>query len=220
MECMICLSDLSSSAVLVIPAGHLFKAIDGNPTAVTQGKTQRGITITTGVTALACVSKYAITGINGMAREVIADGINSEVLAVGSFYHNGYAEYMKIAPADLKFSLSSVDVPAWLLSNCTTVAEVKIYIKNLKINTGAPKVNGKQGITYPLHYNIHDAQGNALVIECIKGELKIYDNPKGVLTNNPTFDWHQTNLRNYVNLSPVDKSVDTTDIATSTKKIQ
>ncbi len=43
-----------------------------------------------------------------------------------------------------------------------------------------------------------------LVVEYVNGgQLKTYDNPLGVITNSPTFDWHLTNLRNYVNLSAV-----------------
>jgi choloylglycine hydrolase len=38
------------------------------------------------------------------------------------------------------------------------------------------------------------------VIEPLKGKLVTYDNPLGILTNSPTFDWHMTNLRNYINL--------------------
>ena len=30
----------------------------------------------------------------------------------------------------------------------------------------------------------------------------MYDNPLGVMSNSPTFDWHMTNLRNYIALSP------------------
>lgn len=45
-------------------------------------------------------------------------------------------------------------------------------------------------------------KGNSLVIEHVEGELKVYDNLIGVMTNSPTFDWHLTNLRNYVSLSP------------------
>lgn len=48
-----------------------------------------------------------------------------------------------------------------------------------------------------------DATGDSAVIEFLDGEVQITDNPLGVLTNAPTFDWHVTNLRNFVNLSPV-----------------
>jgi choloylglycine hydrolase len=53
------------------------------------------------------------------------------------------------------------------------------------------------------HLAIHDAQGGDLVIEFVGGGMHVYDNPVGVLTNSPTFDWHLTNLRNYVGLSNV-----------------
>lgn len=32
------------------------------------------------------------------------------------------------------------------------------------------------------------------------GEIKIYDNEVGVLTNSPDYDWHLKNLNNYINL--------------------
>ena len=52
-----------------------------------------------------------------------------------------------------------------------------------------------------MHFVVHDASGAAVVIEPLGKTLKIYDNPIGVVTNSPTFDWHMTNLRNYVNLT-------------------
>ena len=53
----------------------------------------------------------------------------------------------------------------------------------------------------PVHAIVHDQTGHSLVIEYVNGDLKLFDNPIGVFTNAPTFDWHITNLRNYVNLS-------------------
>ena len=49
------------------------------------------------------------------------------------------------------------------------------------------------------------------MIEYVDGELHTYDNPIGVITNSPTFDWQQTNLRNYINLSTVNASPLTID---------
>ena len=48
-----------------------------------------------------------------------------------------------------------------------------------------------------------DKSGKAIVVEYLKGELTIFDNPLRVMTNSPNFDWHMTNLRNYINLSAV-----------------
>jgi choloylglycine hydrolase len=52
-----------------------------------------------------------------------------------------------------------------------------------------------------VHYVVHDATGKSIVIEYTEGKLNIYDNPLGIMSNSPTFDWHMTNLRNYVNFS-------------------
>ncbi len=53
----------------------------------------------------------------------------------------------------------------------------------------------------PLHFIIRDRSGKSLVIEPIDGKLVVYDDPVGVMTNSPTFDWHLTNLRNYLSLT-------------------
>jgi choloylglycine hydrolase len=57
-----------------------------------------------------------------------------------------------------------------------------------------------------VHFRIVDKTGEAVVVEPIGGKLVIYDDPFGVLTNSPTFDWHMTNLRNYAGLTPVNRA--------------
>ena len=51
----------------------------------------------------------------------------------------------------------------------------------------------------PLHWLIAD-KDESIVLECTEEGMKIYDNPFGVLTNNPTFDFHLTNINNYMSL--------------------
>ena len=48
---------------------------------------------------------------------------------------------------------------------------------------------------------MHGASGKSIVVEYVGGKLNVHDNPLGVITNSPTFDWHMTNLRNYLNFS-------------------
>jgi choloylglycine hydrolase len=57
------------------------------------------------------------------------------------------------------------------------------------------------GFVPPCHYIFNDATGRCVVLEYVGGEPKVHENPLGVMTNSPTFDWHLTNLRNYVNLT-------------------
>jgi choloylglycine hydrolase len=52
-----------------------------------------------------------------------------------------------------------------------------------------------------VHYVVHDATGKSIVLEYPEGRLNFHDNPLGIMSNSPTFDWHMTNLRNYVNFS-------------------
>ena len=54
------------------------------------------------------------------------------------------------------------------------------------------------------HYSVVDADGNAIVIEPIDGKLIIHQNTLGVVTNSPEYEWHMTNMRNYINLNPID----------------
>ena len=52
------------------------------------------------------------------------------------------------------------------------------------------------GVESPFHYVVHDAGGASIVIEFDHGAMAVYDNPVGVMTNGPKFDWHLTNLDN------------------------
>src|SRR5208282_2216741 len=51
------------------------------------------------------------------------------------------------------------------------------------------------------HYVVYDASGKSIVVEYTGGKLHVYDDPLGVITNSPAFDWQMTNLSNYVNFS-------------------
>ncbi|PYJ17723.1 MAG: hypothetical protein DME96_05080, partial [Verrucomicrobia bacterium] len=77
-------------------------------------------------------------------------------------------------------------------------AEVKANIGNIVVPA---VVFGGWGFAPEAHYIVHDASGKSIVIEYVGGKLNVHDNPLGVLTNSPAFDWHMTNLRNYVNFS-------------------
>ena len=53
---------------------------------------------------------------------------------------------------------------------------------------------------FPLHWSVVDRTGGAIVIEYTEDGRKIFENEVGVMTNSPTYDWHQTNLNNYINI--------------------
>ncbi|WP_176056622.1 linear amide C-N hydrolase [Brucella intermedia] len=144
-------------------------------------------------------AKYAAVGMNAFALPALIDGMNEKGLAGGILYFPDFAQYPDPASAKPENSLAPWDFLSWALGNFSTVAEVKAALETVAV------VGVKQsdmGFVPPVHYTLHDTTGASIVIEPVEGKLKVYDNPLSVLTNAPTFDWHMTNLRNYVNLSP------------------
>lgn len=100
--------------------------------------------------------------------------------------------------------LSASDLGTWALGQFATVAEVKSAIEAQPVLLEPLAMLG--GAVSPFHYVVHDASGASIVIEFHRGEMAIYDNPVGVMTNGPQFDWHLTNLNSYTFLTNVDKS--------------
>jgi choloylglycine hydrolase len=90
----------------------------------------------------------------------------------------------------------------WALGNFATVAELKSAIPKIFVSGSDNKKYKDMG----LHMGFHDATGQSIVVEFINGKVNIYNNPLGVMTNRPSFDWQMTNLRNYVNLQNSDKN--------------
>jgi choloylglycine hydrolase len=156
-----------------------------------------------GMQGIDWTARYAIVGVMSFGEPFVADGMNEKGLAGGGLYLPGYVGYAAPKDAEPQKSVAPWEFLTWALTNFATVQEVKDAVTNNKmsiIDIPAPIVN----FTLPLHFTLHDATGASIVIEPVGGKLKVYDNPLGVLTNSPTFDWHLTNIRNYVKISPVD----------------
>ncbi len=152
-----------------------------------------------GTPGLKWTTKYASVGANGVGLPVMVDGVNEAGLSTGLFYFPGMAGYMPYTAADASHTIAPWELGSWILDNCATVDEVKQGLETIVV----PEVVLKQwGFCPGSHFIVVDATGESIVIEYVGGKLRVYDNPLGVLTNCPTFDWHMTNLRNYVNLSP------------------
>jgi choloylglycine hydrolase len=145
--------------------------------------------------------KYAAVGAILFDDIAILDGINEKGLAVGTFFFPGFAQYAPITDQNQSRALSPSEFPHWIVTQFASVDEVKSALKNVLI---APTtVSGWGNEPPPFHYIVYDQSGKCLVIEPLNGQLITYDNPLGVFTNSPTFDWHLTNLRNFINLRSV-----------------
>lgn len=157
----------------------------------------------TGQKGLAWQAKYAVIGMNAYGMPALVDGMNEKGLTGGILYFPGFAGYTEpqaVAPGK---GLAPWEFLTWALTNFATVAEVKAALAAQDIRV-MDVILPEMGMAPPVHYTLHDTTGAAIVIEPVDGGLKVYDNPLGVMTNAPTFDWHMTNLRNYVKLTPVE----------------
>jgi choloylglycine hydrolase len=150
---------------------------------------------------MAYKSKYASAGVFCFGSNILMDGINEKGLAAAAFYFPGYASYAACTEENQKSALSPIDFTNWILSQFASLEEVKEGVKSVAI---VPTVIKEWGSAPPpMHYIVYDKTGKSLVIEPLEGSLKVYDNPIGVITNSPTFDWHIQNLNNFMNLSPL-----------------
>jgi choloylglycine hydrolase len=143
-------------------------------------------------------AKYASVGLNGAGLPVLFDGVNEKGLAAGTFYFPTSAGYMPYAPGDAEKTIAQWEVGSYILENFASVDEVRANIGNVVVPS---VVFSGWGFAPEAHYIVHDPTGKSVVIEYVDGKLNIRDAPLGVITNSPTFDWHMTNLRNYVNFS-------------------
>ena len=102
--------------------------------------------------------------------------------------------------------LSALDVGTWALGNFSNVQQVKQAIEQKEVEIWLPKIASMDNFTAPLHFALYDKQGGAIVIEFINGKTEVYNNPVRVMTNDPPFPWHLTNMNNYSYLSNIDKN--------------
>jgi len=148
-------------------------------------------------------SQYGYVGMNlSYAPTCITDGMNEQGLVVGSLYLPAFAEYQTPDSTRNEDTLGPWEVPNFLLGMCASIEEVKDALEEILV--AQEPTPGMGEFILPLHFYISDKSGKAIVVEYLKGKRYIYDNPIGVLTNSPSFDWHLMNLNNYVNLCPVD----------------
>ncbi len=96
-----------------------------------------------------------------------------------------------------KENLASFELIPRVLSVCETVAEARTVMENINITDES---FNKATPPSPLHWLIADRHSSITIEQTVSG-MHIYENPTGVLTNNPTFDMHLINLSTYSSLS-------------------
>jgi choloylglycine hydrolase len=175
-----------------------------NVIVIPPGKEMSG-TLPDGGKGLVYTSRYAVVGANALDMPVIIDGINDQGLSVGLFYFPNYAKYAAVTPENAKHAIAPHEFGLWVLANFASVDEVKEGLKSIAVvPTPAPGLGSPQGMVASAHFFIQDKSGKSIAVEPVDRTLKVHDAPLGVITNAPTYDWHMTNLQNYINLSTKD----------------
>jgi choloylglycine hydrolase len=149
-------------------------------------------------------TKYAFVGPNVFGMPYISDGMNEKGFAVGHFVFTDFAKYQTADPKDLGHTIDCAEVGTYLLSTAADVPEAVASLKAVRVIQAG--TTPRERAMHAYHYFIHDAKGRCAVLEYTDGQLKVHENPLGIVTNSPSFDWHLTNLRNYIHLNPEDAS--------------
>ena len=140
---------------------------------------------------------YAMIGMAAVMNSypLYYEATNEKGLSMAGLNFPGNADYKP--EAEGKDNVTPFEFIPWILGQCADVSEVRVLLEriNLVDICFSPELP-----LATLHWIISDRE-ESITVESVKDGLKVYDNPVGILTNNPTFDYHMTNLCNYMSLS-------------------
>ena len=141
---------------------------------------------------------YAIIGMAHVTDgcPLFYDAINEKGLGMAGLNFVGNADYKEEA-AD-KDNVATFEFIPWILGQCASVEEAEKLLLRLNLTklTFSERLPAAQ-----LHWIIADKE-KAITVESVSEGLKVYENPAGVLTNNPPFEEQMFQLNNYMHLSP------------------
>lgn len=142
--------------------------------------------------------QYAMIGMAATVDHVplYFDATNEKGLSMAGLNFMGNADYKP--EKEGVDNVTPFELIPWILGQCATIAEAEKLLGRMNL------VNIPFSEELPLsqlHWIISDRE-RSITVESVKEGLKIYDNPVGILTNNPPFEMQMFYLNNYMNLSP------------------
>ena len=141
---------------------------------------------------------YAIMGMAYVVGDypLYYDAINEKGLGMAGLNFVGNAMYQEVKKNET--NVAQFEFIMWILAQCSNVDEAREALSHMNL-VATPF--SEQLPSAQLHWIIADEKGS-ITVECMADGLHIYDNPVGVLTNNPPFNQQMFMLNNYMNLSP------------------
>ena len=144
-----------------------------------------------------CEKHYSVIGTAHIAGgyPLFYDAVNEKGLCMAGLNFVGNAHYFKNKNG--KSNIAQYEFIPWILGKCTSTDEAKELISNINITDTPFNEHMPVG---QLHWIIAD-KNSAITVESVSDGIKVYDNPLGVLTNNPPFDEQMFRLNDYMHLS-------------------
>ena len=140
---------------------------------------------------------YAIIGMATVVSgyPLYYEAVNESGLAMAALNFPGNAHYFEEQAG--KDNIASFEFIPWILCQCKDLRDVRAKLSRLNLCN----IHFSRELpTSPLHWMIADRE-SAITVESVADGLKIYENPVGVLTNNPPFDYQMTHLCDFLNLT-------------------
>lgn len=141
---------------------------------------------------------YAMIGMAYIAEDypLYYEGVNEKGLGMAGLNFVGNAVYGKVLEG--RDNIAQFEFIPWILAQCATVKEARTLLE--KVNLIDTPFSDSLPLAQ-LHWIIADRR-EAITVEAVREGMRVYDNPVGILTNNPPFDLQMFYLNNFMGLSP------------------
>lgn len=143
-------------------------------------------------------SHYAIIGMANVTDNypLYAEAANEKGLCMAGLNFPSNAVY-HLSSEIKKTAVTPYELILFVLGQCGSLSEAKALLSQIELvaipfNQALPLA--------PLHWIVSDSSGS-ITVESTASGMHIYDNPYGVLTNNPPFPFHVENVRQFLHLS-------------------
>lgn len=172
-----------------------FGSLEGNGIAVVPRNYEMGLEMDASGTSV-CVTRYAFTGmaVTGLDTPIMVDGVNENGLMGALLNFPAYADY-GAQTGEREIFVHPGFFVTFLLGTCQNLEEVEAVTAKVRLTEELIF-----GHTMSVHYMFSDTSGRSIVIEPDRNGLTVHRDSIGVLTNSPGYEWHLTNLCNYMHV--------------------
>lgn len=140
---------------------------------------------------------FAIIGMASVVEgyPLYYDACNEHGLAMAGLNFPDHAHYFPVQEG--MENVASFELIPWLLGQSRDIHQAKEMLQKVSL---CHTPFSQRLPSSPLHWLLAD-KTSSVTIECTQDGLHLYDNPVGVLTNNPSFPYHLTHLCDFMHLT-------------------